>query len=181
MYVVGDIQNVVSVCQTCLNVDVLWYLSTFTSCSWIRRIVNARMISSTHLEYEVNHGTGAASHEAQHHPLALMPCRQMSLDEDNERQRECSASEVVLDVVLIQDKPDELHREADPEEEIKLDETEEDLVVREHGLDAAVRAKELVGLPTKLGIDSPAQRNVGNLGDRDDDGDYEGEGVDGYV
>ena len=48
----------------------------------------------------------------------------------------------------------------------------------EHGLDPAVRTEELVDLPSKLGVDLPAERNVRDLGDGDDNGDDDGEGLD---
>ena len=107
-----------------------------------------------------------------------MARRKVAFDENNERQREGGAGQIVFRVVGVQDQPDELHREADPEEEVELDEAEEDLVMGEHGLDPAVRTEELVDLPSKLGVDLPAERNVRDLGDGDDNGDDDGEGLD---
>ena len=48
----------------------------------------------------------------------------------------------------------------------------------EHGLDPAVGAKELVDLPAKLGVNLPSQRNVGDFGDGDDNGNNDSKGVD---
>ncbi len=50
-----------------------------------------------------------------------------------------------------------------------------------HGLYPTVGAKELVDLPAKFGVNLPSQRNVGNFGDGDDDGNNDSKGVDGYV
>ena len=102
----------------------------------------------------------------------------MALNENDDGQRECSASEVELGIVMVEDQPDELNGEADPEEEIELDQAEEDLVVGEHGLDPPVGAKELVDLPAKLGVNLPSQRNVGDFGDGDDNGNNDSKGVD---
>ena len=103
---------------------------------------------------------------------------QMSLNEDNDGQRKGSASEVELGIVRAENQEDELNREADPEEQVELDETEENLVVGEHGLDPAVCAQELIDLPAELGIDLPSQCDVGNLGDGDDNRNNDGESVD---
>ena len=81
---------------------------------------------------------------------------QMSFNEDNDGQRKGSASEVELGIVRAENQEDELNREADPEEEVELNQAQEDLVVGEHGLDPAVCAKELVNLPPELGVDLPA-------------------------
>lgn len=94
-----------------------------------------------------------------------MPRREVALNEDNERQGEGSTSKIVFRIVWVQDQPDELHREADPEEEVELDQAQKDLVVSVHRLDATVRAKVLVHLPAKLGVDPPPQRAVGELRD----------------
>ena len=111
---------------------------------------------TAHLVDEIDHCTATARHEREHHRLALVSCRQMPLDEDDKRQRESRAREIELGVVMAEHEEDELHREADPEEEVELDKAQEDLVVGEHGLDPAVCAKELVDLPPELGVDLPA-------------------------
>ena len=80
----------------------------------------------------------------------------MALDENDNGQRKSRASEVELGIMMIENQPDELHWEADPEEEVELNQAQEDLVVGEHGLDPAVCAKELVNLPPELGVDLPA-------------------------
>ena len=105
----------------------------------------------------------------------------MSFDEDQDRKRQGGACQVVLCVVIIEDEPDELHREPDPEEQAELDETEEDLVVRVHRLDAAIRTEELEHLPAKLGVDLPPERAVYELGDGDDYWDDDSEDFDGDV
>ena len=64
---------------------------------------------------------------------------------------------------------------------IELHEAEEDLVVSVHGLDAAIRTKVLVHLPTELGVDLPSQRAIREFCDRDDYGYDECEDVDGDV
>ena len=102
----------------------------------------------------------------------------MSLNKDNDGQRKGSASEVELGIVRAENQEDELNREADPEEQVELDEAEENLVVGEHGLDPAVGAQEFIDLPAELGIDLPSQCDVGNLGDGDDNRNNDGESVD---
>lgn len=80
----------------------------------------------------------------------------MTFNKDDEGQRQSGACEIIFGIVVVEDQPDELYGEADPEEEIELDETEKDLIVGIHGLDAAVRTKILVHLPTKFGVDLPS-------------------------
>lgn len=105
----------------------------------------------------------------------------MSFNKDDQRQRQSRACQVILRIVIVQHQPDELHREADPEEEVEFHETEEDLVVGVHSLDPAVRTKVLVHLPTELGVYFPAECAVCKFRDRDDYGYDEGEDVNGDV
>ena len=55
--------------------------------------------------------------------------------------------------------------EANPKEEIKFDEAEEDLVMGKHAFDSNVGAEELVNLPTKLAPDLPGQSDIGDFGE----------------
>lgn len=85
----------------------------------------------------------------------------MSLDEHDDGQGESGAGEIVFSIIGIQHQPDKLHRKADPEEQIELYETKEDLVVGIHGLDLSVSTKELVHLPAKFCVNLPAEEDIG--------------------
>lgn len=101
----------------------------------------------------------------------------MAFNEDDERQWQSGASQVVFCIGVVQHQPNKLYREADPEEEIELDEAEEDLVVGVHGLDASVGTKELVDLPAKLGVYLPSEGAVCELRDGDNNGNDHGQYV----
>ena len=79
----------------------------------------------------------------------------------------------------VQDQPNELHREAHPEEEIEFDHTEEDLVMSVHCLDAAVRSKEFEHFPAEFRVNLPSESAIYELGDgyhyrNDDSEDLDG-------
>ena len=78
----------------------------------------------------------------------------------------------------MQHQPDELHREADPEEDVKLDQTLEDLVARKHLLDPSVGSEELVDLPAELLVYFPTESNVSQFRHGNDDRKYGGNGAD---
>lgn len=82
---------------------------------------------------------------------------------------------------MVENKPDELYGEAEPEEEVELHQTQENLILRVHGLDPTVCAKVFVDLPTELSVDLVSQHHVGAFGDRDDDRNNSGEDVDRYM
>lgn len=62
----------------------------------------------------------------------------MTFNEDDDGQGKSSAGQVVFGIIWVEYQPDKLHGEANPEEEVELDETKEDLVVCIHGLDASI-------------------------------------------
>lgn len=82
---------------------------------------------------------------------------------------------------MIKNEPDELNGKADPEEQVELHQTEEDLVMRVHGLDPNVSSEIFVHLPSKLGVDLVSQAYVGAFSDSDDDGYDSSEIFDGYM
>jgi len=94
----------------------------------------------TNLVNEVNHGPDTSRHERDHHPLILMPCRKMSLHKQNDREWKCGACDIKLPIRPLKNKPYELNRESDPEEDIELDETFVDLIVGVHLLDPPISA-----------------------------------------
>jgi hypothetical protein len=55
------------------------------------------------------------------------------------------------------------------------------LVRGEHLLDLPIGSQELVHFPAKLVVDCPRKRNVGKLGDRDDNRKNRRENFDGQV
>ena len=81
--------------------------------------------------------------------------------------------------MTVQDEPDELNRKADPEEQVELHQTKENLVVREHRLHPAVCPEKLVDLPTELRIDLVRKADISQLCDRDDDGYDDGKCMNG--
>jgi hypothetical protein len=90
-------------------------------------------------------------------------CSKVAFDEEENRQRESGPCNVVLPIVLLKNQPYELHGEADPEEDVELDQALENLVRCVHFLDAAVSTQELVHLPAEFVINFPAKADVGYL------------------
>ncbi len=110
-----NVQNVVSDCQTSLNVAIsLNCCNTLTNYRKVSVSDSLALIirldcSVTYLIDEVDHGTAAAGQEAEHHPFALMSRREMALDENDDGQWESRTSEVELGIVMAENQPDELH------------------------------------------------------------------------
>ncbi len=67
--------------------------------------------------------------------------------------------------MVVQYQEGELHTEAHPEKDVKLDKALEYLVDREHLLDLPIGPQEFVYLPAKLIIDCPGKRDVSKLCD----------------
>jgi hypothetical protein len=66
-------------------------------------------------------------------------CGQVPLDEQQYRDRKCDDGRVELEIRLFdEDQTDPLGRESDPEEDIELEETLEDLVLAIDLLDGVV-------------------------------------------
>jgi len=84
-----------------------------------------------------------------------VPRCQVSLHQDNNRERKRGDGDVVFPILLLKNQPDQLHTEGDPEEHVELDEAFEDLELTIHLLDLAICPKELVDLPTEFGVDFP--------------------------
>ncbi len=82
--------------------------------------------------------------------------RQNTIRKEQYRKRQRSASNVELPVVMVKHQKDELHREADEEENIELHDANENLIMREHPFDLSICPETLVDLPTKLSPYLPA-------------------------
>ena len=136
---------------------------------------------TTDLVHEVHHSSSATRHENDHHWLVFAPSSQMTDNEHDEGQWEGGTGEIIFNAFTVEDEPDELDREANPEEHVEFDETEENLVIGIHGLDATVGAKELVHFPAEVHVDFPSKGNVRELCGGDDTWDHGREHVDGYV
>ena len=74
-----------------------------------------------------------------------------------------------------------MHAETNPEENIELDETLENLINGKHLLNPPVSSKKLVHLPAKLVVYCPCERDVGELCNSDDNWEDCRESVDGDV
>jgi hypothetical protein len=84
--------------------------------------------------------------------------------------RERCTSNIKLPVSLLeQDKRNELYGEADPEEDVELDQALKDLILGVKLLDLSISAKELVDLPSKLMIYLPAEGDICQFGNGDHD------------
>lgn len=85
-----------------------WYAASFlrvitlTSCDGDVRLRDT-FKENTNLEDEIHHSTHTSQHEGGHHPLFLIASRQVSLEEEKEREGKSGVSDVVFPVILIED------------------------------------------------------------------------------
>ena len=79
---------------------------------------------------------------------------------------------------MVQYQQGELHKEAHPEKDVKLDDALVYLVDREHLLDSSIGSQEFVHLPAKLIIDCPGKRDVSKFCNANDNWEGGCENVD---